>query len=289
MAMLVKTYNKKLDWLAAMRKEEHHAGFHNHVDSCLRSSKKYTELLNINSELIMHAGTLLRLERLMDGEILSREARAQRLLARVLLLALVNGCRNDGFKNVSTLQALRAVLLELPNDWAEHANMLEYLTHIPMNLLPLTASTDPGVEHMQQHLSLLYARMLALKRLGRLKELYETLQAALSYADTHREEMPQTYYLSQRVARLTAGVSTFKPDQVLLMIEDYMPQCEDELGPSDSCTALLKLGKALSLPSQGNVRGHASYDLNPSRKAWPLGNERRPASSIDHTDCALSR
>lgn len=247
MAMLAKTHNKELDWLAAMRKEEHHARFHNHVDSCLRSSKKYTELLNIESEPIMRAGTLLRLERLMDGEVLSHEARAQRLFARVLLLALVNGCRNDGFDHVSTLQALRAVLLELPNDWAEHANMLEYLTHIPMNLLPLAASTDPGVEHIQQDLGLLYAKMLALKRFGRLKELYETLQEALSYADTHRERMAQTYYLSQRVALLTAGVSTFKPDQVLLMIDDYMPQCEDELGPSDSCTALLKLGKALCL------------------------------------------
>lgn len=247
MAMLAKTHNKKLDWLAAMRKKEHHARFHNHVDNCLRSCKKHTNLLQINSKPIMRAGTLLRLERLMDGEVLSHEARAQRLFARVLLLALVNGCRNDGFNNVSTLQALCAVLLELPNDWAEHADMLEYLTHIPMNLLPLAASTDYDVEHLQQHLSLLYARMLALKRLGRLKELYETLQDALSYADTHRETMAQTYYLSQRVALLTAGVSTFKTREVLLMINDYMPQCEDELGPSDSCTALLKLGKALCL------------------------------------------
>ena len=247
MAMLAKTHHKKLDWLAAMRTKEHHARFHNHVDSCLRSSKKYTELLEIKSGPIMRAGTLLRLERLMDGEVLSHEARAQRLFARVLLLALVNGCRNDGFDNVSTLQALRAVLLELPNDWAEHANMLEYITHIPMNLLPLAASTDPGEEDIQKHLGLLYARMLALKRLGRLEELYETLQAALLYADTHREMMEQIYYLKQRVALLTAGVSTFKPDQVLLMIDDYMPQCEDQLGPSDSCTALLKLGKALCL------------------------------------------
>lgn len=247
MAMLAKTNTKKLDWMASMRTKEHHARFHNHVDVCLRSSEKHTDLLKINSKPIMRARTLLCLERLMDGEVLSHEARAQRLFARVLLLALVNGCRNDGFNDVSTLQALRAVLLELPNDWAEHADMLEYLTHIPMDLLPLAASTDQDIEHIQQHLSLFYARMLALKRLGRLKQLYKTLQDALLYADTHRGKMGQTHYLSQRVALLTAGVSTFKTDQVLSMIDAYMPQCEDELGPSDSCTTLLKLGKALCL------------------------------------------
>lgn len=247
MAMLAKTNTKKLDWMASMRTKEHHARFHNHVDACLRSSRKHTDLLKINSKPIMRARTLLRLERLMDGEVLSHEARAQRLFARVLLLALVNGCRNDGFSDVSTLQALRAVLLEFPNDWAEHADMLEYLTHIPMDFLPLAASTDQDIQHIQQHLSLLHAKMLALKRLGRLRELYKTLQDALLYADAHRGKMGQTHYLSQRVALLTAGVSTFKTDQVLLMIDDYMPQCEDELGPSDSCTALLKLGKALCL------------------------------------------
>jgi len=251
--MLIKTHDTKLDRFSEQRKLLQ-AKFNNHMESCVRSTQLYTKLLDPNEAPTLRASTILAIHGMLQCYTLSREHKEQQLLPKINLLALTNGSRLAGLDDISTLDALRAVVAELPTILPECTNLFRGLFHMAFKLLPIATSKHQDSELPCAHLRWLVTQVLVFAMTQEPQWFDAGVREVITYSNCHRKNIDKASYF--RFKSIVLGMPTptgSDNSKTLSLIGDYLLECEEHLGSSLYYATNATLGKAFNLCGLGKL------------------------------------
>lgn len=252
-AMLIKTHDTKLDRFSEQRKLLQ-PKFINHMESCIRSTQRYTKLLDPNEAPTLQASTILAIHGMLQYYTLSREHKEQQLLPNINLLALTNGSRLAGLDDLSTLDALRAVVAELPTILPECTKFFRGLFHMAFKLLPIATSKHQDSELPCAHLRWLVTQILVFAITQEPQWFDAGVREVITYSNYHRNNIDKASYF--RFKSIVLGMPTptgSDNSKTLSFIGDYLLECEEHLGSSHYYATNATLGKAFNLCELGKL------------------------------------
>jgi hypothetical protein len=239
-AMLAKVYRRDVDRYSSQRRLQERQ-YTSHLASCLTSIQRHTNLLSPDSSRKLAAITLMQITNVLDSELLPAELRAQKFIHRLQILALMNGAQRGGLDQISTLQSLRNVLVDLGGD-PRYAHAAEPLIDIFPTLLPIAASADHTVDIVEQELSFYFLKLGFLRVLHKTSELRTMSHTILEFLESHREDLGTREYLFQKVIMLNAWGTMCDDDELpsyFERVEDLIPELERCLAEADSYYILI--------------------------------------------------
>lgn len=244
--MLVKTHDKKLDRFSEQRKSLQ-AKFANHMESCVGSTQRYTKLLDPTEAPTLRADTILAIRGMLQGHTLSREHKERQLLPGLGLLALINGSRLAGLDDISTLDALRSIIGELPEILPGCIDLVGGLFHMAFELLPIATSRRQNSDLACTHL--LWLALQALLTMKQKPEKFDAaVQETITFTNWHRDEIAKaSYFCSKCVVLGVPKPQGIDYSKTLILIEEYLLECEEQLGSPHYYTTMATIGKASCL------------------------------------------
>ena len=250
LAMISKVHSYGLP-LYAGRRNSLRRRYYNHVLNCVRHSRKGTTLLEASRTSILAGTSLLSLDYLLETTFLTLEEKGERLNTKLKTLTLVNSCQRDSLDNITTLQALRNVLLDLWVPYQLSHNILDRLIDIPIELLPIAAASNPSVNEAQHRLALLIIYTHHLGALGKHAECGEAVQEALEYAGQHKQELSTHDYLY--TTQIWGALTYLRPENVLDTVDDHFVQVQKDLGVHHPVTVQMRVFRARILYNCGKM------------------------------------
>lgn len=252
-AMLTKTHDKKLDPYSEQSKLLR-GKFNNHMESCIRSTQRYTKLLDPDGAATLQAGTILAIHSMLRCNSLSRQHKEQQLLPKMDLLALINGSRLAGLDDISTLNALRAVVAELPKILPECTVLVQELFNMAFKLLPIATSKCQNSELPCAHLRWLVTQIIVFGMTENPHGFDAGVQEAIAYTNCHRHDLDEASYF--RFKSIVLGLP--KPtgsdsSKTLSLINEYLVECDEHLGSSRYYATNAMVGKAMCLRGLGKL------------------------------------
>jgi hypothetical protein len=205
---------------------------HTHIKSCLGYLQRHTDLLDMHKSAILRPRTLLRIRYFLSGDSSSPQDKAQRLVSRVGLLAAVNGCRNAGYDDYSTLQALRFVFESMTNDITGTNDAYGELMRILLELLSVASSRDSKIEDLK--FRLLFRTKLARSLLfsEKVEEGLETIRGNRLLIEERGHELSLIDNIEARCSCASVLSIPITPskgeEEALEILNDCMSDAQDE-------------------------------------------------------------
>lgn len=241
----------------------------NHMTSAMKTVQRYTNLLNLHCRSAVKAATLLRVNHVFDDAVQTPQQKAQRLGTRLILQAFVNGSVQDGIDHISTLQSLKAVIIDFNSLGEDYSEDTAELMEIPMKLLPQAAANDTEVELEVQQLAFRLTFLNILNRSGQHERINNVVEESIQFADELELEIDESYRLRIKGALLnilkTPYQLRFQSDEskrlLLSRLEAFHEDCKSALGESHMTTVQALLGIAMMHKEFGEYE-RASHLLN---------------------------
>lgn len=252
-AMLTKTHDTKLDRFSGQSRKLRGL-FNNHVESCIRSTQRYTKLLDPYGAATLQASTILAINGMLQCNSLSRQHKEQQLLPKINLLALINGSHLAGLDDISTLNALRVVVAELPEILPESTVLVQDLFKMGFKLLPIATSKDQASDLPRAHLGWLVGQIIMFGRTQNPQGFDAGVQGAIAYANCHRDDIDEASYFRFKsvVFGLPKPPGSDSPE-TLSLIDEYLVECDKHFGSSQYYATNATVGKAMYLCGLGKL------------------------------------
>ncbi|TVY82002.1 Protein SERAC1 [Lachnellula suecica] len=230
LSMLAKVNRRDLD-RHSKGKRKLQTQYASHLASALNSTRKHTKLLEMGGPGDLRAVSIMRIANTLDSEFLPFVQKAQRFVDSLTVLALYNGARRGGLDEISTIQALRNVLVQIAGD-SRYALVAGTLVETLPHLLPVAASANSSVDLVEQQISIHFTRLPILRTLGKKLDLRRELNQILDLVETHRSELGPEEVLSKNIIVLGALETEIDIEQVpdlLTRIDTLIPTSEQNL------------------------------------------------------------
>lgn len=255
LALVLQSYMYEKDYDQSPRLAATHMKAISHLESCIRFTQKHTKLLTFSkdpSERKLRPRCLSNPRRLLDGQGLSWELKARQLLTDLCLLAVRNGSIIHGIDDTSTVEAF-ALLLRLIDIYTDCADIVEQLSQIMLNLVPMITSEKDGYTKAELHFAFLSVRFIALRRTVTRQELADVEMELTTWANSHRHEMDSSYYLSRMASHMSLAVLVIGSDHAtrLPRLVHLRDEIEAELGKVSKSAWLTQLAIARCLEEMG--------------------------------------
>ena len=255
LALVLLSYMYEKDYDQSPRAAATHMKAISHLESCIRFTQKHTKLLTFSedpSERKLRPRCLLNLRRLLDGQGLSWELNAWQLLTDLCLLAVRNGSIIHGIDDTSTVEAF-ALVLDFVRTYTDCADIVEQLSQIMLNLVPMITSEKDGCTKAELHYAFLAVRFGALRRTVTRQELADVEMENTTWANSHRHEMDSSYYLSRMASHMSLVVLVIGSDHAtrLPRLVHLRDEIEAELGKASKSAWLTQLAIARCLEEMG--------------------------------------
>ena len=172
-----------------------------HANSAVNTVMRGTKLLDLysSSTSVVKARTLVRLNHMFFGESTQTpQENASRLGSRLILQALANGSVQDGLEHISSLQSLKAALIDLNDFVAILPEGAHEVMAVPIYLLPMVAEKDSEVELHTQHLTFQLTLINMLKKSGQYGRAVDLVEACLVYTEQFELDLDPAFRLRVR-------------------------------------------------------------------------------------------
>lgn len=246
LVLLSYVYENDRDW-ASPKTVAIHMKFINHLESSIRFTLKHTKLLEFQTVPKLRANCLTKLARLLNGQSLNLGLKTRQLLTHLGVLAIFNGSQLNGLNHLPTLEGFVWVLNALGN-YGQYADIVREIAQLLMNFTPLSASEEEGASSAEINLTFLIVRDLALGETAKPLACSVAQADAAAWADSHRYEIPRSYYLSKKVISMVSIYSiSLDPQEGLRRLKSFLPEVEEELGIDCHWKWLIQTGIAWCL------------------------------------------
>ena len=255
LALVLLSYMYEKDYDRSPRAAVTHMKAISHLESCIRFTQEHTKLLTFPedpSERKLRPRCLLNLRQLLDGQGLSWEMKARQLLTDLCLLAVRNGSIIHGIDDTSTVEAFALVLgpIEI---YTHCADIIERLSQIMLDLVPMITSEEDGLNKAELHYAFLVVRLVALHRTVTPQELVEVERETTTWANSHRHKMDSGYYLSRKASLMSLAVIVIEFDHAMRLprLVHLRDEIEAEIGKASKSAWLTQLAIARCLEGMG--------------------------------------
>jgi hypothetical protein len=234
LAMLAKVFQRDLDSNSTDYRTIQ-VKYYDHVLSCLDSIQSHTDLLDKENSCGPKAITLLRIQAILDGQLLFSEHRARKLKDRLIVLSLLQGSRTRGIDEISSVQALRKLLVRLAVIKG-YATQMEPLIDMLSHLLVVAAANNSTVDLVEQQMSIHFLRLTALRYCGENTKIHHQINDIQEFLESHREELGTREYLFKSVITLGVLRTQVEPSERPKMLENMdalIQEMKTHLGDKD--------------------------------------------------------
>lgn len=244
LALVLLSYMYEKDHDRSPRAVAVHTKAISHLESCIRFTQEHTKLLTlseVSSEGKLRARCLLNLYRLLDGQWLSWELKERQILTDLCLLAVRNGSLVHGIDDTSTVEAF-VIVLGFIGAHKQCADIVEPLSQIMLNLVPMITVEEDGCTKAELHFALLIVGLVVSCRTVTPQEFAHAENEAIAWADSHRHEMEPSFYLSRKANVMLLAV-TFESGHAMKLprLKFLLDEIEAELGKASKSAWLTRL------------------------------------------------